>query len=338
MLHGPSADRRAANLQPRVAQPEVVMEMETPHLLGKTQPRRQALIAHAYADKEFALKLAWALRRGKVAQGVDEVEMCGGVSLVSRIATAARPIDVVIPIISSASVASNWVQHEVRLVMSRELAARRIVVLPARFDDCALPPYLTSRPLADFHARGWSRAFEDLRAAIEGRARLKPVPPPLAAPPPTPPPARPAPTDKRTASVKHIFLSYDYEHDGGYRDVLLSWAKSPDFAQFLVNDQPVTVPVDSEQAEPVKRAITARIGAATAFLCIVGPKTSANPWVEWEIRKADELGKRLIAARVNRDCAAHEALYNAGPTWALSFTFEGIKHAIEEAYGICVTD
>jgi len=55
--------------------------------------------------------------------------------------------------------------------------------------------------------------------------------------------------------------------------------------------------------------------------------------MDWEIKKADELGKRVVAVRVNRDCEAPALLSDVGATCAMSFTFEGIRRAIEEAYG-----
>jgi hypothetical protein len=79
--------------------------------------------------------------------------------------------------------------------------------------------------------------------------------------------------------------------------------------------------------------VLAKIKAATGFLCVIGPKTSTNPWVEWEIKTAIDLEKRMIVARIDRDCTVPEVLSDVGATCALSFTFEGIKRAVEEAYG-----
>jgi hypothetical protein len=206
-------------------------------------------------------------------------------------------------------------------------------VLSARIDDCALPACLKNRPFVDFHSLGWNRAYENIKAAIQHRTSTEPATRPTPAVRPPPPSPRAPETGQKAAGTKRVFLSYDHDNDGYYKDILIDWSKQPDFAQFSVHDQPVTIPVDSEGAVPIKRAIAARINAATAFLCIVGAKTCTNGWVEWEIRKADELGKRMIGVRINRDHNASEELCNAGATWALSFTFEGIKSAMEEAHG-----
>jgi hypothetical protein len=259
--------------------------------------------------------------------------MSAGVFLTTRISKAPVPVDVLVPIISAASVTSGWVQRELQPIMTKELNGRRVVVLPAKVDNCTLPAFLMSRPFVDFRGLGWNRAYDAMKAGIQGRPVAGPAMPPTPAVHPPPPRPSASVADEPAAGTKRVFLSYDYEHDGNYRDILVTWSKHPDLAHFSINDQPANVPVDSEEAEPLKRTIAAKIKAATAFLCIVGAKTGKNGWVEWEIKKADELGKRMIAVRINRDCTVPEALSEIGATCALSFTFEGIRRAIDEAYG-----
>ena len=133
-------------------------------------------------------------------------------------------------------------------------------------------------------------------------------------------------------ATRKIFISFDYENDKHYKNLLIAWSGNPDFADFYINDQSVSDPVDSDRAAPVRRAISAKISAATGFLCIVGEETSKSRWVKWETEKAAELGKCIIAVKVNKDCPTPSALYGVGATWALSFNFEAIKNAIEEAY------
>jgi hypothetical protein len=96
----------------------------------------------------------------------------------------------------------------------------------------------------------------------------------------------------------------------------------------------VTYPVDSDEAEPLKHVVYGKIKAATAFLCVVGDRTSASAWADWEIKTAIELEKRMVVVRINRDCVVPDVLSEVGPTCAMSFTFEGIKRAVDEAYGI----
>ena len=299
---------------------------------GGNQPH--LVIPYNYADHEFARKLAGALRREGISPWIDDIDMSAGVLLVSRIAHAARPVDCVIPVVSAASVASSWVQHDLKTVMARSFIGRHVRVLPARIDDSALPDFLASRPYFDFHGRGWKQAYEDLKAVVQQRTSPRPevrqaagfeLPRPL---------RRAQPVDEKASRAKMLFVSYDYENDGDYKDILMTWSKSPDFPRLTVNDQPVTTSAESEEATPLKRLIQGKIKAATGFLCVVGMNTSANGWVEWEIRTAIDLDKRMIVARIDRDCVAPEVLSDVGATCALSFTVEGIKRAIDEAYGV----
>jgi len=292
------------------------------------------VIPYNYADHEFARKLAGALRRDGVSPWVDELDISAGAILTTRMANAARPVDFLIPLISAASLRWRWVQQELKSVATREFNRRRIRVVSARIDGSKLPDYLATQPYVDFQGRGWRQAYEDIKAVVQQRPGPRPEPRttqgfelPHAI-------RRAQPASEKAPRGKAVFVSYDYENDGYYKDILMTWSKSPDFPRLSFNDQPPQVPATSEEATPLKRLIQGKIRAATAFLCVVGPNTSVNGWTEWEIRTAIELDKRMVVVRLNRDCVAPVTLSDVGPTCALSFTFEGIKRAVDEAYGV----
>ena len=298
---------------------------------AKAQDQPHILVANCFQDQDFARKLAFALRRDRVSPFIDVGEMTAGDSLARRLASTTRPVDCVVPVISIVSVAHNWVVRELVEVMSREINQRWVRAYPAKVDNCSLPAALTSRFVADFYGLGWSPAYDAIKAAIlrqPGAERPTVRQPVARAPKPVPRDEEPAPADS-----KQVYLSFDHENDGYYKDVLVTWSKIPGFAQLWVNDQPPTVSVDSPEAEPFREALGKRIGAASGLLCVVGTNCSTNDWMAWEIKKADQLGKRIIAVRINRDCAVPELLSDMGATCAMSFTFEGIRRAIEEAYG-----
>ena len=131
-------------------------------------------------------------------------------------------------------------------------------------------------------------------------------------------------------ATKKIFVSYDYDNDRAYKNLLLAWAKNFDFDLYL-NDQSVDVSIDSNDAAAIKRAISAAINGSTYLLCLVGTKTHQSKWVDWEVRKAIELKKRLVGVKIEKDNTTPAALYNQGATWALSFNFDGIKKAVDSA-------
>ena len=135
------------------------------------------VIPYNYADHEFAGKLTAALRQDQITPWIDDVDMSAGTFLVNRILQAARPVDCVVPAISAVSVASSWVQHELKTVMARSFGGRRVRLLPARVDDCALPDFLASQPYFDFHRDGWSVAYDDLVVAVQQRTGPRPTKP-----------------------------------------------------------------------------------------------------------------------------------------------------------------
>src|SRR6267378_3364539 len=128
-------------------------------------------------------------------------------------------------------------------------------------------------------------------------------------------------------ATKKIFVSYDVDNDRNHKNMLLAWDKNSDF-DFNMNDQSVDVSINSNDAAAIKRAISGAVNGSTYFLCLVGKNTHKSTWVDWEIRKAVELGKRIIAVKIDKDNETPPALYNQGATWALSFNFDAIKKAI----------
>jgi hypothetical protein len=309
------------------------MSVQTPnHTRSGNQPH--IVIAFSYTDHDFARRLAGALRREGVSPWIDEVDMSVGVILVNRVAHAVRPIDFIIPVISASSVTAGWVRNDLKTIANRESRSRPVRVLPARIDSTVLPDHLRTQSYIDFHANGWKKALDDLAVILKPSA----IPRPALRPAPEfelpHPIRRPQPAAARKTEAKLVFVSYDYENDGNYKDLLVTWSQSPDFPRLSVNDQPVTFPVDGDEAEPLKHVVLGKIKAATAFLCVIGEKTSASAWVDWEIKTAIELEKRMVVARINRDCVVPDVLSEVGPTCAMSFTFEGIKRAVDEAYGV----
>jgi Thoeris protein ThsB, TIR-like domain len=126
---------------------------------------------------------------------------------------------------------------------------------------------------------------------------------------------------------KRVFISYDYTNDKSYKDLVLAWNKNANL-DFSFYDMPVEVSVDSSDAAGIKRDISARISDSSHFLCLVGKYTHKSRWVDWEIKKAVELKKKIVAVQVEKNTTTPNALYGVGTSWALSFNFDVIKNAL----------
>jgi hypothetical protein len=125
-----------------------------------------------------------------------------------------------------------------------------------------------------------------------------------------------------------IFISYDY--DKHYKNMLLAWDENDEF-DFAFSHHSADVSIQSTNAEAIKRTASAKINSATHFLCIVGSKTSSSGWVTWEVDKAKDLQKKLVAVKTPSDNKGPNGLLSAGASWAMSFTLDAIKKAIEGA-------
>ncbi|HOF17237.1 MAG TPA: TIR domain-containing protein [Bacteroidales bacterium] len=132
------------------------------------------------------------------------------------------------------------------------------------------------------------------------------------------------------AYKKKVFVSYDYDNDKHYKNLLLAWDGNKHF-DFSINDHSADVSINSSNATAIKSVISRYINEATYFLVIVGPKTHKSAWVKWEINKAVELKKRIVAVKTDRENTSPYELLGIGATWAMSFTYDAISKAIDNA-------
>lgn len=98
-------------------------------------------ISHSSKDKFFVRKLADRLMAANLMVWIDEAEIKVGDSLTQKISKGIQSSDYIIIVLSQQSVASNWVQKELRLAMSKELLGERSV-LPIIIEKCQIPYFL----------------------------------------------------------------------------------------------------------------------------------------------------------------------------------------------------
>ena len=123
-----------------------------------------------------------------------------------------------------------------------------------------------------------------------------------------------------------VFIGYD-DCDKASKDRLLGWDVDKEF-DFSSYDRSFDVAVDSEDAAVFKKDIAARIGDSSHFLCIVGKESYHSGWLAWEIRKAVELKKKLVAAKTDSTNNSPTAMQGVGASWSTMFNFDSIKKAM----------
>src|SRR3990167_6335302 len=114
---------------------------------------------------------------------------------------------------------------------------------------------------------------------------------------------------------KKTFISYDYDNDKHYKNLLLAWDANSEF-DFSFYDQSVDVDVDSTDPAAIKRVISQRINNSTYFLCLIGKDTHRSDWVKWEINKAVELKKKLVAVKIDPSYTSPDEILGVGASWA----------------------
>lgn len=139
---------------------------------------------------------------------------------------------------------------------------------------------------------------------------------------------------------KKLFVSFDYDNDSHYRNLLKAWDANPDFDFYFSDLTPGEI--NSWDISRIKAALTRSINEATGTLVIVGryansyhPKRTEigyRNWINFEIAKSKQNRNRLIAVKLDRGYESPEELMGAGATWAMSFTRDAIIGAVKEAY------
>jgi hypothetical protein len=129
---------------------------------------------------------------------------------------------------------------------------------------------------------------------------------------------------------KTIFISFDYDNDAHYKNLLLAWDKNNEFDFELYNGS-LRAAISSDDASYIKSKIKPLISKATHVLCIVGEECAKSDWINWEVQTGADLKKNLIGVKVEKSFSSPKALLNNGATWALSFNFDAIKGAVESA-------
>lgn len=139
-----------------------------------------------------------------------------------------------------------------------------------------------------------------------------------------------------------IFVSFDFDNDRQYKYTLNMWGAN-DSINFSFNDGS-TREIQSWDIGRIKAAITTKINQSDAILVLVGKYADSyhkdsnligyRNWQYFEIAKAKEAGKKIVAVKLDRNNTTPTLLYNSGASWAMSFTLESVKTAINKArYG-----
>ena len=125
-------------------------------------------ISYSHADSAFVNVLAANLVKRNAHVWVDTWELNVGDSMLDKVQLAIQDSSALLVILSQASVASEWCRKELNAGLMRELDEKRVVVLPVRVDDCAIPTFLREKMYADFR----TNFDQGLKSLVEGIAKV----------------------------------------------------------------------------------------------------------------------------------------------------------------------
>jgi len=138
-------------------------------------------------------------------------------------------------------------------------------------------------------------------------------------------------------SKKAVFVSFDYDDDRDYKNILKAWDSNKSF-DFMFRDVS-SGEIKSNEISRVKAALTRKINNAKYTLVIIGKNANKihkdheqigfTNWINFEINQSKLNNNKLIAVKLDKNYESPDELLGAGASWAMSFTQKSIINALE---------
>jgi hypothetical protein len=129
-------------------------------------------LSHSSIDKAFVRGLAVDLAALGHKPWLDEWEILGGESIPTKLAEGISTCELMLVVLSSASVASKWVENEWQAKHWHEVNTGQVSLVPVLMDKCEVPTLLKTKRYIDFRS-DYSAALEDLARTLAGHAKQR---------------------------------------------------------------------------------------------------------------------------------------------------------------------
>ena len=100
--------------------------------------------------------------------------------------------------------------------------------------------------------------------------------------------------------MKKVFVTLDYYTDKNEAQKIRGLNRNPNI-EVSFYDYSVIRDAIKENTKYVKSRLNEKIRNADSLVFLVGKKTKESDWINWQIKRADELEKRVIFMRLKND-------------------------------------
>ena len=130
--------------------------------------------------------------------------------------------------------------------------------------------------------------------------------------------------------ARHVFLSF-VEEDLQLVELFRGQAKNAN-NDLEFDDYSIKEPINSDNADYVKRQIRNKIDGVSVTLCLIGRNTHRSDWVDWEIGVSDEMGKGIVGMRLHSSSSdvVPDALSDVNAD-VVNWKLDDVMAAIEDA-------
>ena len=111
---------------------------------------KSVFLCHNGKDKSFVRRLATDLSLAGATVWLDEAEIKLGDSLLGKIEEGICGSEYLAVVLSPNSIKSEWVKRELQIALTKEIAQKKVRVLPLLYRDCQIPAFLSDKVYADF--------------------------------------------------------------------------------------------------------------------------------------------------------------------------------------------
>ena len=140
-------------------------------------------------------------------------------------------------------------------------------------------------------------------------------------------------------SKKKVFVSFDYDNDRNYKNLLAAWDANPTF-DFVFNDKTPTE-INTDEISVIKAGLTRKINEATYTLFIVGKHANQlhkdrqeigfDNWVNFEAHKSIQSGNNLAVIKIESTNSVPDELVGAGYKYRSGFTEVNVIGLLDDA-------